>query len=225
MKIVLGLTLLLTAFNAFALFDAEEEARQAASYREARRYLFGKIALRKDSNGYFIRDVYCRKVVRDGVGLFKIPNPNKMNCEHTWPQSKFNRKKSIEKQRNDLHHLFAVDSKTNSSRSNHMFAEVNGWAANGGCNASMKGYAHGTHQIAFMPPKEHRGNVARAMFYFSDQYEMPIGPVQEMYLRKWHREDPVDRAERRRNDLVEQYQGNRNKFIDNPELVEMRGDF
>lgn len=39
-------------------------------------------------------------------------------------------------------------------------------------------------------------------------------------LLAWHRQDPVDAAEMRRNDVVFGFQGNRNPFIDNPDWVE-----
>ncbi len=38
-------------------------------------------------------------------------------------------------------------------------------------------------------------------------------------LIRWHHEDPVDYRERHRNDVIEEYQGNRNPFIDRPDLV------
>ena len=39
-------------------------------------------------------------------------------------------------------------------------------------------------------------------------------------LVQWHKDDPVDDFERRRNDVIFKYQGNRNPFIDHPEFAE-----
>ena len=39
-------------------------------------------------------------------------------------------------------------------------------------------------------------------------------------LLQWHEDDPVDDFERQRNDVVFNYQGNRNPFVDNPDWVD-----
>ena len=60
------------------------------SYKQARILLFGKIDLGKDTQGFFIRDVYCNRDMRTSdIGPNQIPSTEVVNCEHTWPQSKF----------------------------------------------------------------------------------------------------------------------------------------
>ena len=73
--------------------------------------------------------------------------------------------------------------------------------------------------------KEIRGDASRAYLYMSFQYKIPLGDSLENLLRKWHFEDPPDEWEEKRNDLIELIQGNRNPFIDQPDLVERVAGF
>ena len=73
--------------------------------------------------------------------------------------------------------------------------------------------------------KEIRGDASRAYLYMSFQYKIPLGESLGNLLRKWHFEDPPDEWEEKRNDLIELIQGNRNPFIDQPDLVERVADF
>ena len=96
--------------------------------------------------------------------------------------------------------------------------------------------------------QDRRGDVARAMFYMDVRYEGDSGSEPDLILTddlalimssqtgdnepvgymgyvsillEWHAQDPVDEKERLRNDVVYQYQGNRNPFIDHPEWVDL----
>ena len=73
--------------------------------------------------------------------------------------------------------------------------------------------------------KEIRGDAARAYLYMSLQYKIPLNENLENSLRMWHFEDSPSEWEEKRNDLIEVIQGNRNPFIDQPELVERVADF
>lgn len=198
------------------------EQRKDMSYEEARRMMFGDLFLESHGNNkYSLKEVYCNIEINQthGVGPGKIPNPSLVNCEHTWPQSKFSKQFPSELQKSDLHHLFPVDMKANSTRGNNPFAEVAGKATHANCQDSMIGNAIGTNIRSFEPPVEHRGNVARAIYYFSTRYKMNIEATEAKYLKKWSAEDPVDQAELERNEKIMQLQGNRNPFVDFPELV------
>jgi deoxyribonuclease-1 len=79
--------------------------------------------------------------------------------------------------------------------------------------------------MCFQPPPTVRGDVSRSLFYFSIRYEAPIDDSQELILRKWDEEDPVDDIERRRADVIEDEQGNRNPFIIDSTIVDRIEDF
>jgi deoxyribonuclease I len=222
----------LTSANASAikdeLFRQTSRNHKSFSYAQARRILFNDIHLKKDRDGYFIEGVYCQRKHYPFGGAApgeRLPNANKFNTEHTWPQSKFSRHFSKSTQKTDMHHLYPTFSKINSERGNLPFAEVTR-GRKLSCHESQIGSARNTRGgNYFEPPSEHKGNVARAIFYFSVRYKMPLDGVQERYLRNWHREDPVDRDERERNETISRHQRNRNPFIDSPELVDQVEDF
>ena len=87
------------------------------------------------------------------------------------------------------------------------------------------------------PRPSEKGDLARAMFYMAVRYDgsdagtvdLELGEApnasQAVFgnlktLLQWHLDDPVSTEERRRNDLIhDNYQGNRNPFVDRPEFV------
>ncbi len=200
-------------------------SQKSLGYKGARKVLFGKIHLKEDDKGYFIKDVYCQKTLRRvhtrSMGPGQIPNSNVLNCEHTWPQSKFSGRFGKDLQKSDLHHLYPTDSKANSVRGNYEFDNVNGSPVDyEDCTASQT-QGNG----AFEPPNEHKGNVARALFYFSVRYDISISSRQEEVLREWDKLDPIDADERERNEIIFAVQKNRNPFIDIPGLATKINNF
>lgn len=195
-------------------------------YEQAREYLMQEIYIKQDSQGFYVSDVYCGIKYRKKVSPKTMPNHNELNVEHTWPQSRFNKSKNKAYQKSDLHHLFPSDSKANGKRGNLPFGEFkSGRSATPNCSLSRYGRIDGMGKNGFEPPANHKGNVARALFYFSVRYDLRIKDYEEMILRQWNTLDPVDEEELTRNGLIEKIQGNRNPFIDEPELAELISDF
>ncbi|MBC7430255.1 MAG: endonuclease [Bacteriovorax sp.] len=208
------------------LYAQVTKNHHAVGYDKAKKLLFGQLYLEKDDNGYFITDLYCGIHYTKGVGPGNLPDQNQLNTEHTWPQSKFVGGFPTETQKSDLHHLFPTDSKANSTRGNFAFADVTENINLKDCDASKSGPSVTSGgKTFFEPPLSHKGNVARALFYFSIRYKAPIDAAQEEFLRRWNDLDPVDDAERTRNNDIEKLQGNKNPFIDHPELVDQISDF
>jgi deoxyribonuclease-1 len=200
-------------------------------YNRAREILLGELYLVKTSTGYGITDVYCDRVVdmsefpKDKPAPGKVPDATIINTEHTWPQSRFVTGFPNEMEKSDLHHLFPTSAAVNSRRSSFEFGEVSHEDRSLPCPVSQLGASDDGRRIVFEPPADHRGNVARALFYFSVRYKAPIAPAEEKVLREWNRADPVDAAERARNERIFAVQGNRNPFVDYPELADQIQDF
>ena len=207
-----------------ALFTKISSKQTSLGYDGARRVMFGQLYLKSDENGYYVQDVYCQKRFgkNTGVSPRSIPKSAMLNCEHTWPQSKFTKAFPSDIQKADLHHLYPSDSRANSIRGNMNFTDVAhdiGILADGDCTASKFGSSATNSNDGFEPPLSHKGNVARSIFYFSVRYKIAIPKKEEEVLRRWNDLDPVDQEEMDRNDKIEKAQGNRNPFIDFPTLA------
>ncbi|WP_223643249.1 endonuclease I family protein [Corallococcus sp. EGB] len=192
-----------------ALHDAVSKHKDLG-YNQARKIIFTAL----DNHDGIVKCVYTGKEVKTN----KIPGSNVMNTEHTWPQSKG----ATGPAKADLHHLFPTDSKANSVRGNYPFGTVKNvkWEENGAkFGTDEKG------RTVFEPPDEHKGNVARALFYFSTVYNKHIPADDEAVLKQWNKLDKVDAAEIARNDAIETYQQNRNPFVDDASLADRIADF
>lgn len=142
---------------------------------------------------------------------------NTWNKEHVWPQALLGAKaepNTVINIASDLHNLKPSNPAINSSRSNKWYGPV-------------------TNAESYLPERTAiHGDIARMLFYMDVRYDQlslvnltglqkpstyQMGDLQTLLL--WHIEDPVDDFERNRNNVLFGYQGNRNPFIDHPELV------
>ena len=64
------------------------------------------------------------------------------------------------------------------------------------------------------PRPEIRGEIARAMLYMADQYELYLRKELRQLLLEWHATDPADEFEKHRNEKIFRLQGNRNHWIE-----------
>ncbi|WP_210420560.1 endonuclease [Aquisphaera giovannonii] len=143
------------------------------------------------------------------------------NCEHVVPQSWFGKREPM---RGDLHHLFACESGCNSFRGNTPYFDFRALEeiVRSGC---------GRREANRFQPTAGLGAVARATLYFLLRYPGAVrrGPTtytedRIAMLLAWHKESPVGKYERHRNQAIYEVQGNRNPLIDHPEWAE-RVDF
>lgn len=186
-------------------------------YSTARRFMFTQI----DNEQGDVRDVYTSRVINDVTRIPRADGGESFNTEHTWPQSQLKRAGKGAAV-SDLHHLFPVDTMANGKRGSFPFGQVQRveWEKNG---SKLGRDADG--DMVFTPPAGHRGDVARAMFWISAAYNLPIGGEEEAVLREWAAEDPVDAREQTRNARIAEVQGDLNPFVVAPQLVEQVADF
>ncbi len=161
-----------------------------------------------------------------------------MNREHCFPKSWWGGSTSTPAYV-DLFHLYPSEAAANQAKSNYPLGEVVTSTFDNGVvkvGYATTGQGGGSSKV-FQPNDIYLGDFARTYFYVVTCYQNLTWDSKYMYmveqntyptlkpwaidlLLKWHRADPVSEKEVDRNEAVYGFQGNRNPFIDHPELVE-----
>lgn len=179
------------------------------------------------------KDTYTYKNRNQACGSYR-QEADCFNREHIFPQSIFSKRSPM---KSDFFQVFPTDGYVNNRRGSFPFGEVSNpeWTSSNGCKVGVNTFGNYRGTV-FEPIDEFKGDIARALLYFATRYEDHIagwhhdmlnGTRDQVYqdwfiqlLIKWHLQDPVSDHELHRNDIGQQYQGNRNPFIDHPEWVE-----
>lgn len=164
---------------------------------------------------------------------------NKMQREHSVPKSWWKHNGDVEYTAaySDMWNLYPSDGPANQAKLNYPLGPTRAATYDNGCTKvgpAMTGYGGGSANV-FEPADEYKGDFARSFFYMATVYDDLPWTINYMYaqntyptlqpwafqmLLQWARMDPVSQKEIDRNDAVELSQGNRNPFIDFPELAE-----
>ena len=184
--------------------------------------------------------------------LFMNPADTRVSFdkEHLWAQSRGFAGSNLGAG-SDFHHLVPSDVRGNQGAHNdNNFAVptssittyINDYGTYVGRNGLISGYT----EKVFEPLDEYKGDIARALFYMPARYYVsgdanhpkltlvngspttsvvPNSVGDLATLLQWHIEDPVDEYEIHRNNLIyNNFQLNRNPFIDFPQLAEIAYD-
>ncbi|MFM2292155.1 MAG: hypothetical protein RIS29_1968 [Bacteroidota bacterium] len=158
-----------------------------------------------------------------------------MHIEHSFPKSWWGGHNNGAYK--DLFHLYPADGVTNSTKNDLPLGEVSGTPTffNGKTKIGKNGFGSAYTGNCFEPADEFKGDFARSYFYIATVYE-ELAPLMQSpmtyttaypfwqpwaidLLLKWNAQDPVSDKERKRIEAVYGLQGNRNPFIDYPDLA------
>ena len=166
-----------------------------------------------------------------------------LNREHSFPKSWFGGE--VYPMYTDLMMIIPADAYVNQRRSNYPYGVCAGGQTyvNDDLGVSMLGRIgtstyNGYNATVYEPDDEYKGDFARIYFYMVTCYNDSVdhwpgsGQLDKnngykafsnwsmQMLMEWHRADPVSQEEINRNDSVYKLQGNRNPYVDSPELAE-----
>ena len=210
-----------------SLSNLVKKNHKTNGYGQARSLLYNKVDNHKGAvstlySGLMIPGSGMKYLERGDQNQDGFPG-DFVNCEHVWPQSKFNKALPM---RADMHHLYPTLAMPNNKRGSYPFGMVDNPIYQTSFGSKL-GYGK------YEPADQAKGNVARAVLYFFTRYHRnnifkktspeSFFTTRLKMLMRWHQEDAVDSWESKRNDEIFKAQGNRNPFIDHPEFVERIG--
>lgn len=190
----------------------------------------------RDTTNNIVLDMYSNE-----TRYFNPANPTasvlELDIEHMFPKSWWGG--DVNEAYCDLFHLVPADYSANRSKSNHAPGIPSDTTFWNGSFATGNGSAYGLQKV-FCPADEYKGDFARAYFYIATCYGDSLQwtnsgdaakamtnshwhefqPWLRDLLLDWHRMDPVSNKEKQRAIEVNKIQGNRNPFIDYPQLVD-----
>jgi len=149
-----------------------------------------------------------------------IETEYKFNTEHIVPVSWYGGKEPM---KGDLHHLFVCQPECNTIRSNFPYDDFSFYVPESP-NEQIQNRC-GIAKESRFEPEDGKGAAARAMLYFLLRYP---GEIKKSFRRQidlslliyWHKKFEVTLYEKHRNLAIYRIQGNRNPFIDFPDLAE-----
>ena len=157
-----------------------------------------------------------------------------INVEHTWPRSLLSGNPGPE---SDMHHLFPTQVAANGDRANYPFAEIpdaqtSKWYRGAPPytqtaipTSNIDEYSELRSGTSFEPREDHKGNVARALFYMRTIWDGQVtasflDDAQQRTLYAWHYADPITQADQDRSARVATFEsGKDNPFVLDSTLV------
>ena len=196
----------------------------------------------RNTTNNLVIDMYSNELRYFATNYISLGYPSfgqEIHIEHSLPKSWWGSHEWAAYK--DLNHLYPADGSMNLSKSDNPLGVVSGKPTkNNGVSKSGPAVYDGYVGNVFEPADQYKGDFARTYFYMATAYEhyknlwdttkpenmmqTNTYPVFKTWainlLLEWCRQDPVSQKELTRNEKVYSIQGNRNPFIDYPELAE-----
>ena len=183
-----------------------------------------------------VRDRYSNVVRYLNPDMSAVSN---MNIEHIWANSWWGHVKN--NAYCDLFNLYPADATANGRKSNNPIGIVDGTVSyTNGVTKVGKSSSYRADSLitAWEPADQWKGDFARTYFYMATCYShmtslwttteglLTVDPNSPLLMRpwvynlmlEWAEADPLDEIEQQRCDAIYEIQGNRNPFVDYPEL-------